>query len=577
VTAAKPIIGIDLGTTNSLVAVFEDGAPRIVPNALGEGLTPSVVCVEPDGSILVGAAARARATTRPEHVARSFKRDMGTPRAYSLGGREFSAPQLSAMVLASLKRDAEAALGCEVEEAVITVPAYFGYQQREATRDAGQIAGLRVERIINEPTAAALAYGLHERGREQRVAVLDLGGGTFDVTVLEIIDGVVEVQGSAGDVKLGGDDFDAALAALVRQKFAQAGSRLASTPAGDARLDAAAERLKRTLSSERRGRLAIPDASLEGGLVRGVELELTREEAEEAWQPLLDRLHGPIVRALRDAKTKAGQIDEVLLVGGSTRLPCVVKLAASLFGRLPARTLPPDEAIALGAAVQAALKGGDRALEDMVVTDVAPFTLGISSASRDAGQQISGLFSPIIERGTVIPASRVERFATMADGQRELLVEVFQGEHSLCRDNQRLGEYKLKNIPRGPAGQETIDVRFTYDVNGLIDVDMTIVSTGHSENLLIERTPGRMSRSEVARAREQMTRLKFHPRESLPNRTALLRAEALYLELTGDDRAALGAMLARYRLALESQRPDQIDPTRQQLLALLAALGHLAR
>jgi molecular chaperone HscC len=283
-------------------------------------------------------------------------------------------------------------------------------------------------------------------------------------------------------------------------------------------------------------------------------------------------VRAPILRALRDASLSPERIDEVLLVGGSTRMPCVARLAAQVFGRLPLRKLPPDEAVAMGAAVQAALKGGDAAVEDMVVTDVAPFTMGIASATRLGSQQVAGLFSPILERGTVIPASRVERYYTMGDMQKEILIEVFQGEHSLCRDNQKLGDYHVRGLTPKSAGEESIDVRFTYDLNGILEVETTVLSTGKKEVLVIEKSPGRMTPAQIKAAREAMARLKLHPRDALPNTTALARADALYVELSGPAREELGAVIASFRAALESQDEKEIAPRRDRLLALVAAL-----
>ncbi len=568
------IIGIDLGTTYSLVAVLEGGEAVVIANALGEHLTPSAVSVDDNGMMVVGAPAAARAKTDPERTATQFKRDMGTDRLLDLGGRRLSPQQLSALILTELKRDAEAYLGRPVTEAVITVPAYFGDPQRQATRDAGLLAGLRVDRIINEPTAAALAYGLHNRHREVKAVVLDLGGGTFDVTVLEIIEGVIEVQASAGDARLGGEDFTDALALLVEQQLARKGEDVGTLPRTRARIREAAELAKRRLTQEDAAEVALPGLPLVGGRRADVALTLTREDAQEAWAPLLDRIRIPVMRALRDARVKTHEIDEVLLVGGATRMPCVIELAARLFGRMPQRKLPPDEAVVMGAAIQAALKRDDEAVEDMVVTDVAPFTLGISIAQPIGGQRISGLFSPVLERGTVIPASRLERFSTLEDNQKEILIQVFQGEHSLCADNVFLGKYLLNNLPRGKAGSVDIDVRFTYDQNGLLEVEMKVVGTERREHLVIEQRPGKLTPEQLARARAEMEALKFHPRDTLPNRTALDRAESLYVELTGHDRQHLGALMAQFRATLEGQDTARIDEARE---ALNAAAHRLRR
>jgi molecular chaperone HscC len=401
--------------------------------------------------------------------------------------------------------------------------------------------------------------------------VLDLGGGTFDVTVLEIVEGVVEIQSSAGDARLGGEDFDAALAdRFARRAMQQHGHDLRRDPRAWARLREAAEGAKKRLTDIESAGVALVDLPLGNGRTANLELTVSRDEAEEAWAELLDRVRAPIQRALRDASVAADKIDEVLLVGGSTRMPCIARLAAQMFGRLPLRKLPPDEAVAMGAAVQAALKSGDAAVEDMVVTDVAPFTMGIASATRMGSQQVSGLFSPILERGTVIPASRVERYQTMGDMQREILIEVYQGEHSLCRDNTKLGEYHVRGLVPRPSGEESVDVRFTYDLNGILEVETTIVSSGKKEVLVIEKSPGRMTAAQIKAAREAMGRLKLHPRDALPNTAALARADALYVELSGPAREELGHAIASLHAALETQDEKEIAPRRERLLKMIA-------
>lgn len=561
-------VGIDLGTTYSLVATLVDGEPKVLPNALGELLTPSVVYVEPGGTVVVGAAAKAKGALEPTRVAQAFKRDMGLERGYVLGDKQLKPEELSALVLRQLKQDAEAALGGPIEEAVVTVPAYFGELQRRATRDAAELAGLKVERIINEPTAAALAYGLHHRHRELSAVVLDLGGGTFDVTVLEIMEGVIEIQASAGDTRLGGEDFLDVIEAQSLERLKAQGLSLAERGAGRARLREACEQAKRRLSTADAARLALPGLPTEQG-ERDIELTLSRAEVEAAFAPLLERMTQPILRALRDAKKSAQEVEEVLLVGGATRMPCVARLASQLFGRLPQRTLPPDEAVALGAAVQVALKAGDAAVGDLVVTDVAPFSLGLAIAAEAGGAKVNGLFSPILERGTVLPASRVERYFTISDGQKQIKLEVFQGEHSLCERNQKIGEYTVKGLPEGPAGEQSVDVRFSYDMNGVLDVDATVVATGKTATFTIERSAGRLSQGELRETRKRLERLKFHPREALPNVTALNRAEALYVELTGPERARLGEAISRFRAALEAQDPALITNHRELLLARL--------
>jgi len=566
------IVGIDLGTTYSLVSVMRDDGPVVLPNALGSRLTPSAVSLLENGEVVVGAAARARAVTHPERTALVWKRDMGTDREWRVGERSFSPQELSALVLRSLKADAEAALGQSIDEAVITVPAYFDEAQRRATRDAGAIAGLRVDRIINEPTAAALAYGLHERHRELRAVVLDLGGGTFDVTVLEIIEGVIEIQSSAGDVRLGGEDFVEALALGIAAKSGLAVEALRGHPMSWARVLAACEDAKRELSAADEARILLPGLAVDRG-TRDLEVTISRAEAESLWEPIIDRLRGPTMRALRDARLRPADVSEVLLVGGATRMPCVLRYAAQLFDRVPDRRLSPDEAVAMGAAIQAALKQGHAAVDDVVITDVAPFTLGIAVATQFGRQVVRGVFAPILERGTVIPASRVQTFRTMADDQREILVEVFQGEHASCEKNRKLGQYSLRNLPSGPAGSQGVDVRFSYDLSGLLEVEMTVLATGRKETLVVEQTPGRLTSQQIADTRKAFERIKFHPREALPNTTALARADALYVDLVGEVRETLAQAIAQFRAALDTQDPSSIERCRAQLIDVVDQFG----
>ncbi len=565
------IVGIDLGTTFSLVSILpESGAPVVLPNALGERLTPSAVSVGDDGAMLVGAAARARALTHPERTRLAFKRDMGTDARYALADKVMSPVELSALVLSALRRDAEAALGEEVRRAVVTVPAYFGELQRQATRDAARLAGLTVERIVNEPTAAALVYGLHERDTVQRVAVLDLGGGTFDVTVLSIEDGEVQIEATSGDVRLGGDDFDAALSGWVLERGrADLGDAL--DPRAKSRIREACEQAKKRLSDAPSTKIALAGMPTVGGQAKDLEWTLSREEADAAWQPLLARLSGPVERALRDAGVSVTDIDEVLLVGGSTRMPCVSRFAADYFGRLPNRTLSPDHAVAMGAAVQAALIRGATAVSEMVVRDIAPFTLGVDSTKILGRHRVSGIFTPLIDRGTVLPVSRVRRFTTIDDLQTSITFEVFQGEHPLCKDNKRLGKYEVRGLKLRPAGEESVDVRFTYDENGLLEIDFEVVSTGRTETHLLESTSGKLSPEALALARKKLASLKVHPREDLPNATILARADAAYVELTGVARDDLGEAIATFRAALETEDAELIGAMRDRLIQLLGS------
>jgi len=533
-------------------------------------MTPSAVSVADDGTILVGDAALARRTTHPHATATGFKRDMGTDIRHTLAGKSYRAAELSSLVLTALKKDAEVALGRSVNEAVITVPAYFDEAQRRDTRNAAEIAGLRADRIINEPTAAAMAYGVHQRDREFRAVVLDIGGGTFDVTILEVMEGVIEIQSSAGDSRLGGDDFVESLARVLSKRWDLPPPREASV--SRARLLRACEKAKRDLTREECVPIALAAFEAPDG-TRDLSASVRRGEAERAWSPLLDRMRAPIFRALRDAELTPHDIEEVLLVGGASRMPCVVNLASEIFGRLPMRDLPPDEAVVQGAAVQAALKARDAAVADVVVTDVAPFSMGIEVAESMNRRMMTGLFAPVLERGTVIPASQVKTFSTVQDDQRFIETGIYQGENSLCRDNRQLGTLLVTGLPSRPAGACSVDVRFTYDLNGLIEVEATVVETGHRTAVVIEGSPGRMTESEIAHARKAMARLKFHPREALPNANALARAEALFVELTGPAREDLGAYLARFRGALDTHDKAFIEACRNELIAIIRQLS----
>jgi len=539
------IVGIDLGTTNSLVAAWIDGAPRLIPNALGAMLTPSCVGIDQDGSVLVGEAARERLQTHPEQTASLFKRYMGSVRTVRLGDRDYRAEELSALVLRSLKADAEAALGVPVTEAIITVPAYFSDAQRKATRIAGELAGLRVERLLNEPTAAALAYGLHDTQGETQFLVFDLGGGTFDVSILEMFDGVMEVRASAGDNMLGGEDFVTLIAELAFQNGIPEAAR------ADAvfmqRLVARAETAKRQLGTQ--AGVAF-DVSWRGNDVR---VELDPEAFEKLSEPLLTRLWRPIERALRDARIRAADLDNVVLAGGATRMPMIRSLATRMFGRFPAMGQNPDEVVALGAAVQAGLKMKDKALDEMVMTDVCPYTLGTAVSRRmEGGARADGLYSPIIQRNTVVPVSRVQRYVPMSPNQPSIRIDVYQGESRLVRDNIRLGEVTVP-LKSGPGHADGVDVRFTYDVNGLLEVEVTVVATSETSRLVIEGNEGSLGPDEIARRLDALAALKVHPRDTLENRTLLARAERLYEQLLGPGRDHLGQMILRFEQVLATQ------------------------
>ena len=552
------MVGIDLGTTNSAVAIWRDGEAVLIPNTLGDVLTPSAVSLADDGSLLVGAAARDRQPTHPERTATAFKRMMGTQKKIQLGRKSFSAEDLSALVLRSLVADAEAWLGEKVEAAIITVPAYFNDRQRKATRRAGELAGLRVERLINEPTAAALAHGIHEREDKHPFLVFDLGGGTFDVSIVEIFSGIVEVRASAGDNRLGGEDFNDALVDLVRRRLPAVADK-----GSDSRLRevmrAAAERTRRALSDAGSAELAFV---WEGEEHR---LEITATEFEEAAAPLVARLRDPVLRSLRDSGIRSEDLSEIVLVGGATRMPVVRRAVTRMFGRFPAGTVHPDHAVALGAAIQAGLKMRDAALDEIRLTDVCPFTLGVDVAERDQfGVLHTGLFAPIIERNTVIPASRIHSFSTMADNQRRVRFGIYQGEARHVAGNVKLGEMTVPVPPR-PAGEVQVDCRFSYDVSGLLEVDVTIPSTGVAKQLMICDDSDAPSDADVAKRREVLAALKVHPREAAPNAAALARAERCYESLLGDRRDFVGRLIDSFETVLQRQDPRGIETYRAEL------------
>lgn len=551
------IIGIDLGTTNSLAAVWEDGKPRLIPNSLGEFLTPSCVSLYEDGTVLVGRAARERLQTHPDRTVAVFKRFMGSERTIRLGNREFRAEELSALVLRSLKEDAEAALGQPIHEAVITVPAYFSDAQRKATRAAGVLAGLKVDRLLNEPTAAALAYGIHQLGAESRFFVFDLGGGTFDVSVLDMFEGVMEVKASAGDNLLGGEDFVACIAERFFEQT-KVPSKCKTDPTFMQRLSAQIEAAKRTLSEKPAATIQVFDGS------QPYTLELTEQLFEQICAPLLQRLRAPVERALRDANLRSADLDKIVLAGGATRMPVVRRLVARMFGRFPECEINPDEVVALGAAVQAGLKMKDAALEEVVMTDVAPYSLGVSvSIQLPDGSYTDGHFDPIIERNSPVPISRVKTYSPIQERQSVLDLHIYQGEARLVAENILLGSLRvyLPNLPRIECG---VDVRFTYDVNGLLQVEATIQKTQETESLIIEGNPGLLTEAEIADRLATLSKLKIHPRDQMENRTLMARAERLYQQLRGNEREWFGAQIRSFEASLASQDSRRVEVDRQK-------------
>jgi molecular chaperone HscC len=563
------IVGIDLGTTNSLVGVWRDGAVVLVPNALGHALTPSAVGLGDDGALLVGLAARERAATHPALTATAFKRYMGTDRLLFVGKKGYRPEELSALVLRSLKADAEAFLGEPVEEAVITVPAYFNDLQRKATKAAGALAGLKVERLLTEPTAAALAYGLEAQDDDEMLLVVDLGGGTFDVSLLHRFEGVIEVRATAGDSWLGGEDFvDAIVKAFLAGPGAALGDAAAPGTATYALLRRQAELAKRTLSAQDAATMSISHKG------KPIEWTLAREQLETISEPLLARLRAPIERALRDARVEPDALARIILAGGASQMPAFRRLITRLFRRLPVYQINPEEVVARGAAVRAGMAARGQGLDEMVMTDVAPFTLGVETSVKHGegrGSRIDGQFLPIIERNTVIPVSRSEIVNTIEDNQRRMAIRVFQGESRLVKDNVRLGEIDI-SLPPAPAGKERVDIRFTYDTSGLLEVDVTTLSTGRCETLVIEGNPGMLQPDEIAKRLAALAKLKLHPRDDIANRTLIARAERLYEERLGDTRAMIGEAISVLAVALERQKPDEIDRARKKLSEMLDEL-----
>ena len=555
------IVGIDLGTTNSLAAVWRDGASVLVPNGLGEYLTPSCVSIDEDDSVLVGKAARERLQTHPERTAAVFKRYMGSNKTVRLGKREFRPEELSALVLRSLKADAEAMLGEPVTEAVITVPAYFSDAQRKATRAAGELAGLKVERLLNEPTAAALAYGMHDMRAETRFLVFDLGGGTFDVSILEMFEGVMEVRASAGDNFLGGEDFVEALIALFFER-----NKLPASLRTDAhfmqRLAAQTEAAKRALSTQPTAEIVVAHEAAQH------RLSLDEGTLEQACAALLKRLRAPVERALRDANLRAGELDAVVLAGGATRMPVVRRLATTMFGRFPSIDFNPDEVVALGAAVQAGLKARDAALKEVVMTDVAPYSLGVAVSRWLSDTTVThGHFDPIIERNSTVPVSRSKSYVPNSGSQTSVDLHVFQGESRMVRDNVHLGTLHVPLPSPGAGaspGDAAVEVRFTYDVNGLLQVEATVQKTQETFSLLIEGNPGLLSEAEIKERLAALSALKIHPRDRIENRTLLARAERIYQQLRGDVREWLGIRIAEFERVLALQDKRQIAAMQRQ-------------
>ncbi len=535
------MIGIDLGTTNSLVTEMTQEGPQVLANELGETLIPSALALAEDGHVLVGRAARDRMVNHPDQGIAFFKRDMGTAAEYHFGNKSCTPTECSAHILRELKRIAELHSPEAVSAAVITVPAYFHDTQRQATLDAAEIAGLSVERILNEPTAAALAFGFGHPDREGFQLIFDLGGGTFDVTLLEVFDGVIEIRASGGVSRLGGEDFtDALLNGIIDE------NKLRLSDEERSHLRQQLESVKRRLSDEAEVAVDLGEQKL----------IITQQDFVQSSASLMGKLRPVVRRCFRDANVDPADLVDVLLVGGATRMPFIRNFIAEEIKRLPNQSLDPDRVVGIGAAVQAALCQDDEAVQDLVLTDVCPHTLGTEVVkSLSPGRHEDGYFHPLIDRNTTIPVSRSESFSTVHPQQDQLKIKVFQGESRLVKDNQYIGELTMKGMRQrsGKPDSGLVEVRFSYDMNGILEVEVTSKASGKKISKVFEDRPGSMTKKEIEEALKRMQPLKTHPRDLLPNRARLERASRLYEDLSGANRDQLDMLVTYFESALESQ------------------------
>lgn len=551
--------GIDLGTTHSLICVFEDGAPRLVENVFGSPLTPSVVAFDTDDKLIVGEPAKAMLVSDPKRAVAAFKRHLGTHAQFELGpGYKLKAFDLCALVLRDLCTSAEQALGEPIDSAVISVPAYFNQNQRKDVITAASMIGLSVTRLINEPTAAALAYGLQDREGESTFMVFDIGGGTFDVSILEMFEGVMEVRATAGNAFLGGEDFTRSLAQWIAAENGHNFSDL--DPSLASLFIEVAENTKRALTQQ-------PSVSFERDM-QGlpVKFDVTRDVFEEINKTNIKRMRAPIERALYDAGISRDELDRVILVGGASRMSLIRPFVAQHLLKMPESTLNADHVVAQGAAVQAALVANDAALEDLVMTDVSAFTLGMEISKQiDRKRRASGFFMPVIERNSVVPISRVEEVQTAEPGQASITVQVFQGESPMVEDNVSLGELKVK-VPYNRDECEQVQVRFSYDASGLLEVEAE-TRDGKKSSLVITTLSGEMNSQELTKRIAFLDRLKVHPRDQLQNIDIMKRLKKCYAMSLAGDRDMIMNWITDFDAAMARQDPREIEAVRSEMSA----------
>ncbi len=549
------ILGIDLGTTNSAACIWNDGQHQLIPNVHGTYLTPSVVSIDKQNTVLIGEAAKSRLITHPNDTASQFKRAMGTKQIFTLGKREFNAVELSSLVLKNLRADAEAFLETTISQAVISVPAYFNDQQRKATAMAAELAGLEVMRLVNEPTAAAIAYGLNDKQDDFKYLVLDLGGGTFDVTLLEFFDNVMEVHASAGDNFLGGEDFTQALVEdLIKRCDLQTPNQHTQQI-----LYSGAEKIKRALTAEEHTDIVL---NIEN---KDHSLNYTRTEFEALTKRILRRILKPVERVVSDANIQTKEINKVVLVGGASRMPSYRKAVSNMLKQLPHSHLDPDLVVAIGAGIQAGLKEDAQSLKEVVLTDVAPYSLGVEVYNElDVQGKVGGFFDPIIERNTVVPVSRVSSYFTVANDQEHILLRVYQGESRYARNNLYLGELNVP-VPKSKAGEEEVEVRFSYDMSGLLDIDVLVSSTKKKLNLLLSQHDVNMLPVDKKETLKKLAKLKHHPRDEQRNQAFGARLNACYEMKLGEERDLVGRLIDHWSFALHSQDISKIDIAREAL------------